>query len=249
MVWVEHPGRRERELSHREERRNLGVAHELLLVDLGASRKGTDVTAADHVRADEGVTGETLSDTFRNEGAQGLPGGRLIVQSLGQGLAAHLPARAKLVEAEGCTEQRPRLGGVGRKAPVGVLIPDHVVAQIPGVELEPVDAGGGHEGAEHAVEIVDGGGVGDVEDGAVPVPPLPDRHCAAVVFQEQIARGKIPEDGAVRADERHDPHHHVEAKAVQLRHHGGSVGEPARVELPVAKVGRPVVIDHEHAGR
>ena len=68
-------------------------------------------------------------------------------------------------------------------------------------------------------------------------------------MKKAFCLGQRAVDVRVRADEWADPDHHLEAEGVQLADHRLGIGEAAGVEIPLAVVFLPVVVDHQHAGR
>ena len=179
----------------------------------------------------------------------GPPGRRLVVQPLGQRLAAHLPAGPVLVERVGKSDPRPGLALTGRVGRQVGEVGRQVTVEVAAVELEAIDAVVADQCSERTAQPLHGGGMGGVQHRAVAVPPLPQGRSAVRLPDQEPLRGQVSEGRAVRADERHQPEHHGETEVVQPRHHGGRVGEGGGVERPGAVVRRPPVVDHQHPRR
>jgi hypothetical protein len=102
--------------------------------------------------------------------------------------------------------------------------------------------------------------VAQVEAGTGPVPPADDGGLVLGVGpkdvlgflgvqQEHAFLGEVTEVRRIRADERADPEHDLEAHRVQLPHHRLRILEASRRELKGAVILLPVVIDHQDPRR
>ena len=119
---------------------------------------------------------------------------------------------------------------------------------IAGIEFETVDAVFLDQVSESLLKVLHGLRIGQVERGAVTVPPPADVGATALVLEEVALPVQQPKGLAVRAEVGTNPEHHLETLVVQRLHHAFGIGETPGMKLPHAVVLLPVVIDHQHAG-
>ena len=117
------------------------------------------------------------------------------------------------------------------------------------IELEAVHADLLLQGVELFVQQGPGGGLAQVQGGAVAVPPGEQHGLPVCAAQQGAGQGLgLAEAGAVGGKIGHQPDHHRKAQVVQLPAHGLGVREAAGMEAPKAVVLLPGVVDHQHAG-
>lgn len=176
------------------------------------------------------------------------PGMMLVALALDERLAAAFPTLPELgkgpVEAE--LPVKFRVGARGRALVPGKF--EFGGQRISRVEFEPVHAEGLHQRVKALFEPSGGPGVGEVQEHAVPVPPLFQKGFAVLPTEHVTPREKFTTEDAVGADIRADPQHQFEAHLVKRVRHAFRVGEALAVEGPITVIVHPVVVDHEDAG-
>ena len=116
------------------------------------------------------------------------------------------------------------------------------------IELEAVDTVLGLHIAQLRDEICCGIGVGKVVASGVAVPPVEDSGTAVRRLQEIAFGCQVAVFGRVGRHEGAYPKHNAEAEGVEFVHHGFGVGETLCLEVEIAVVTLPVVVNHQYTG-
>ena len=209
------------ELHHGEQRGALSHAHEQFLID-GEARQEVvaPLAAADHIRANKGMADEGAGEGAGNQliDAVAVPAVALVPQPLdGVFAAAQISilvfmegiARAEFVPGD--IQLMGRHGG-GEAAvdDVGTVVSGGGAA----VKLEAVHAVGLHQMLQLAIQEFGVAGIGQVQNGAVAVPPLNDGHVVLLVAHVQ-GFGHF----RVRAHQRPEGTHEFYAVGAYIGHH------------------------------
>ncbi len=171
------------------------------------------------------------------------------MQALGEGLAAHPPTGAVLVDGVRTSDAGPALAQFRRRGMRKCDVVGVVVPKVPRIELEAVDAVRGLQCLQLPVEPCDGVRVRRVQHCAESVPPPPHDGFAIASGDEEATALEDAKHRAVRAHERNHPQHHRASPGVELVDHGARVGKAGTVEAPHAVVLGPQVVDDDEPGR
>ena len=273
MPGIEDTPRRGGNLHHGRERVYLRRTDEQLLLEGRARDERNPIAPAHHVGTYERLPEQPRAYHVRHDARKRTPFVHLVVEPHHDRHLLHAPCVADF--AERIPERIGAVAvveGAARRLGVECLaVAETVCAEVRAVELEPVHAIVANEAVQRLREPCVCIRMREVEEGGISVPPtarlrsvletiLPLARRRGIVFKEESALGRIPanvvrvlpprdpaERRRVHADVRAHPQHHLEAHCVEFADHRLRVGEPRRVETPVAVSRLPCVVDHEDA--
>ena len=240
-----------RELHHGHEGVYLAGAHDELFVEFAGvdvEERG-ELSATNHVGAGIGIAQHAANSHVGDEHRYGVPRVVLVANTLHEGQSAGFPGGTEFVERVGEAQFGPALR---EYVLVGILVVVVILAvgqdgDVAGIEFEPVDTIFLHALVEGLFQRFNSLGVGHVVAGAIPVPPVDHGGRTVFVFQQVAFGVEVAELRRVGRNKRRYPQHHLKAETVQLVGHGPGIGEFLGLELEVAIVALPVVVDHEDA--
>ena len=252
ILLRENPPRSNGKLHHRHERMYLRRPYDEGLVELVGrnAQEGCPLPATNHIGASISIAEHARRSHTRNERLHCRPRIIFVAKTLHERLSAHLPTCTVFVERERETYLRPRSGvvHVGGKRVESAYRCGGVTVVVARIELESIDTELGLHVAELCDEMCCSIGIGEVIAGGISIPPVEDSSASVGILQEVAFGGEVAVFRRVGRHKRTYPQHDAETEVMKFVHHGFRVGETLCLEVEIAVVALPVVVNHQDSG-